>query len=130
MRQLILRGQSAWLAFFSRDLVRSGWLACLIEEDGSLTSNSTIFEEAIGSGTDDDEIRAMARAGLDADHIFAGLATADATAACQVFMQSLAEGGMDADAAAAKLPADGVLSNQPFDAVVTVAEHRRLALAA
>ena len=52
-------GQSVWLDFIDRELLRSGTLARLIETDGlaGLTSNPTIFAKAIGqAGQYDDAI--------------------------------------------------------------------------
>ena len=59
-------GQSPWYDYITRDLLASGELARLIDEDGlrGMTSNPTIFEKAIaGSRLYDDEIRALTDAG-------------------------------------------------------------------
>jgi transaldolase len=50
-------GQSIWLDFISRQLIRSDQLKKLIEEDGlrGITSNPAIFEKAINSSADYDE---------------------------------------------------------------------------
>ncbi len=57
LRSLQEYGQSVWLDFLSRDLLRSGELNRLIAEDGlrGMTSNPSIFEKAIGHG--DDSVR-------------------------------------------------------------------------
>jgi transaldolase / glucose-6-phosphate isomerase len=49
LRQLLRFGQSVWLDYIRRDLISSGELARLIQEDGlrGMTSNPTIFEKAI-----------------------------------------------------------------------------------
>jgi transaldolase len=49
-------GQSVWLDFVSRELLKSGGLAKLIVQDGlrGVTSNPSIFEKAIGHGDDYD----------------------------------------------------------------------------
>ena len=54
LRMLNEHGQSVWLDFVSRDLLKSGGLAKLIAEDGlrGVTSNPSIFEKAIGHGDD------------------------------------------------------------------------------
>src|SRR3954466_10215353 len=74
-------GQSVWLDFFSRDLLKSGGLSRLIDEDGlrGVTSNPSIFEKAIGHGDDYDELIAAAeRAGaLDPGALFKELAIRD-----------------------------------------------------
>ena len=81
-------GQSPWLDFITRDLVRSGELRRLIDEDGlrGMTTNPTIFEKAVaGSDLYDEEIRVLAGRGLPAAEIFEALAVADVTEACDVF---------------------------------------------
>ncbi|HEX6175330.1 MAG TPA: transaldolase family protein, partial [Candidatus Binatia bacterium] len=57
LRELLNQGQSVWLDFISRQLIRSGELKRLVEEDGlrGVTSNPTIFEKAIGGSADYDE---------------------------------------------------------------------------
>ena len=55
-------GQSIWLDYTRRDLILSGELRRLIEEDGlrGMTSNPSIFEKAIvGSRNYEEDIRAM-----------------------------------------------------------------------
>jgi transaldolase / glucose-6-phosphate isomerase len=59
-------GQSLWLDYIRRQLLTSGELQRLIREDGlrGVTSNPTIFEKAIGGGTDyDGALAAMISAG-------------------------------------------------------------------
>jgi transaldolase/glucose-6-phosphate isomerase len=74
-------GQSVWLDFVSRDLLRSGGLARLIAEDGlrGVTSNPSIFEKAIGHGDDYDALIAEAEASgdLDPGALFEDLAVRD-----------------------------------------------------
>ena len=64
LRTLQEYGQSVWLDFVSRDLLKSGGLNQLIAEDGlrGVTSNPSIFEKAIGHGDDYDELIAAAEA--------------------------------------------------------------------
>lgn len=62
LRELLNQGQSVWLDFISRQLIRSGELKRLVEEDGlrGVTSNPTIFEKAIGGSADyDDSLKEM-----------------------------------------------------------------------
>ncbi|TWI52307.1 transaldolase [Pseudomonas duriflava] len=56
LRQLSLAGQAVWLDFVSREFLRKGELQKLIEQDGltGVTSNPSIFEKAMGHGTDYD----------------------------------------------------------------------------
>ena len=57
LRQLQQHGQSVWLDYIRRDLIASGELQRLVEEDGlrGITSNPTIFEKAISGSSDYDE---------------------------------------------------------------------------
>lgn len=57
LRQLGTLGQSIWLDYIGRDLIPSGELRRLIEEDGSrgMTSNPSIIEKAIADSHDYDE---------------------------------------------------------------------------
>ena len=52
LKELLKFGQSVWLDYIRRDLLTSGELKRLIEEDGlrGMTSNPTIFEKAITGG--------------------------------------------------------------------------------
>lgn len=54
LRELQSFGQSVWLDYIRRDLLASGELKRLIEEDGlkGMTSNPAIFEKAIGGSKD------------------------------------------------------------------------------
>ena len=63
LKELAALGQSIWLDYIRRNLIVSGELRRLIEEDGLLgmTSNPSIFEKAIVESHDyDEDIRAMA----------------------------------------------------------------------
>lgn len=57
LRTLGTLGQSIWLDYIRRDLIVSGELRRLIEEDGlrGMTSNPSIFEKAIIGSHDYDE---------------------------------------------------------------------------
>src|SRR5438067_9469017 len=81
LRTLNEFGQSVWLDFVSRDLLKSGGLARLIAEDGlrGVTSNPSIFEKAIGHGDDYDALIAEAEASgdLDPGALFEDLAVRD-----------------------------------------------------
>jgi transaldolase/glucose-6-phosphate isomerase len=74
-------GQSVWLDFVSRELLKTGQLTRLIGDDGlrGVTSNPSIFEKAIGHGDDyDDLIAAAQRNGdLDPGALFEELAVRD-----------------------------------------------------
>jgi transaldolase len=65
LEQLLQCGQSVWLDSISRDLIKSGQLQRLVTEDKlhGLTSNPTIFEQAIGhSDAYDNALRQLLRA--------------------------------------------------------------------
>ena len=81
-------GQSPWHDNISRGLLTSGKLKKMVKDGDitGLTSNPTIFEQAISQGDDyDDGIRALARKGKNADEIFDTLAIEDIRAAADVF---------------------------------------------
>jgi transaldolase / glucose-6-phosphate isomerase len=81
LRTLNEFGQSVWLDFVSRELLKTGRLTQLIADDGlrGVTSNPSIFEKAIGHGDDyDDLIAAAQRNGdLDPGALFEELAIRD-----------------------------------------------------
>ncbi|MBI2815955.1 MAG: bifunctional transaldolase/phosoglucose isomerase [Acidobacteria bacterium] len=56
LRELQAYGQSLWLDYIRRNLITSGELKRLVEQDGlsGITSNPTIFEKAIAGSTDYD----------------------------------------------------------------------------
>ncbi len=74
-------GQSVWLDFVSRELLKTGQLTHLIADDGlrGVTSNPSIFEKAIGHGDDYDELIAAAQKNgdLDPGALFEELAVRD-----------------------------------------------------
>jgi transaldolase len=92
-------GQSPWYDYITRDLMSSGELRRLIEEDGlrGMTSNPTIFEKAIaGSRLYDDTIRELTERGRGAGEIYEALTVADVRAACDGFAPLYAAtGGAD-----------------------------------
>ncbi|HWD58221.1 MAG TPA: bifunctional transaldolase/phosoglucose isomerase [Stellaceae bacterium] len=81
LRELNEYGQSVWLDFVSRELLKSGELKRLIAEDGlrGVTSNPSIFEKAIGHGDDYDELirAAEAKGDLDPGALFETVAIHD-----------------------------------------------------
>ena len=85
---LIGQGQSLWLDYMHRRMLRSGELRMFIEEKAirGATSNPTIFEQAIGqSDAYDEEIVRLARAGLETEAIYETLAVDDIREACDQF---------------------------------------------
>lgn len=80
-------GQSIWLDFFDRDLINSGKLQKLIDEDGlsGITSNPSIFEKAIASSADyDEDIKNMSGAQKTNEEIFFGFAIKDIQKAADI----------------------------------------------
>src|SRR6201988_2185712 len=63
LKDLLKIGQSVWFDYIRRDLITSGELKGLIEEDGlrGMTSNPAIFEKAIAGSTDYADILASLR---------------------------------------------------------------------
>ena len=81
-------GQSIWLDYISRQMIDSGELQRLIDEDGlrGMTSNPAIFEKAIAGSRDyDDDIRSLAREGKSIQEIYEALTVADVQRAADVF---------------------------------------------
>lgn len=79
-------GQSVWYDFIKRDLLTSGELKRLIEEDGlrGMTSNPTIFEKAIaGSNLYDADLRKQG--GKSAAEAAEAVMVAEVRNACDVF---------------------------------------------
>jgi transaldolase len=79
LQQLHDYGQSPWLDFISRELLKTGQLQELIEQGiVGLTSNPTIFDKAIGSGTDyDDELAQLVRDSKSVSEIYDALVLDD-----------------------------------------------------
>jgi transaldolase len=82
-------GQSVWIDYLSRDLLESGELARLIEEAAvvGVTSNPTIFQKAISSGTAyDAQLRQIRQAETDPKNAFYELVARDVTAASDLLL--------------------------------------------
>jgi transaldolase len=81
-------GQSLWLDNITRDLLTSGTLKRYIEEltVTGLTSNPTIFDQAMKHGSAyDEDIRKLAQSGLGDEKLFFELAVEDLTRAADLF---------------------------------------------
>jgi transaldolase len=88
LKKLEALGQSIWLDYISRDLLRSGKLTKLIKEDGlrGITSNPTIFEKSISEGHDyEEDVNAMAQSGKTVQEIEDALTQKDVQEAADVF---------------------------------------------
>ncbi len=85
--QLHTLGQSIWLDYIRRDLMKSGELQRLIDEDGlcGMTSNPSIFEKSIAGGQYQDFLDSLAaRSNLDAKARYELLAIRDIQDAADV----------------------------------------------
>jgi len=92
-------GQRLWLDNITRQMLASGALVRYIDELSvtGLTSNPTIFEQAIrGSTSYDEEIQKLAASGLATEDLFFELAVQDLTRAADLFRPIHQEsGGVD-----------------------------------
>ncbi len=81
-------GQSIWLDYIRRQMIDSGELKKLIDDDGlkGVTSNPAIFQKAIAGSTDYDEaIRTLAQAGESVEAIYQVLTVEDVQRAADLF---------------------------------------------
>ena len=88
LKQIVTLGQSIWLDYIQRNLMTSGKLRSLIEEDGlgGMTSNPDIFEKAIVDSHEyNDDIRAIALKGKDVNAIYEALSQRDVQSAADEF---------------------------------------------
>ena len=89
LRELQRYGQSVWLDYIRRNMLRSGGeLQELIDQDGlrGMTANPTIFQQAISAGDDYDEtIERLVRQGTEPMLIYEALAAEDIQGACDLF---------------------------------------------
>jgi transaldolase len=80
-------GQSVWIDYLSRDLLETGELARLVEQDAvvGVTSNPTIFEKAISGGSAyDAQLREAGEPGSGAKEILYELVARDVATACDL----------------------------------------------
>jgi transaldolase len=87
LHELAARGQSIWFDTLSRDLISSGELKRMMDDDAvtGVTSNPTIFQKALtGSDLYDDDIKKLLGSTNDASEIFFSLALQDIRDACDV----------------------------------------------
>jgi transaldolase len=88
-QQLHDAGQSLWIDDITREMLDSGRLAKMIAELSvtGLTSNPTIFEKAVGKGSDYDEaIEKLLRKGLSDEALFFEVALDDLRRAADLFL--------------------------------------------
>ncbi len=125
LQDLYVNGQSVWLDFIRRDMLRSGELADLVSAGvRGLTSNPTIFEQAIsGSDAYDDQIAEIIEQSPDAGTgaVFEELAVVDIRGAADEL-----RGVYDASDGADGFVSLEVSPHLAHDAKGTVADARRL----
>jgi transaldolase len=96
LHQLSELGQSVWIDYLSRDMLRSGELERMMRDDAvvGVTSNPTIFQKAIAAGgAYDDQLRDVLRDERDPKEIFVRLATKDVGDALDLLRRVWDEGG-------------------------------------
>src|ERR1700751_1704274 len=87
LHELSARGQSVWIDYLSRDLVQTGELKRLMDEDAvvGVTSNPTIFQKAISQGNAyDEQLKDLLDSESDPKEIFLRLAVRDVEGALDV----------------------------------------------
>ncbi len=124
LHQVAQLGQSAWIDFLSRELVRSGELARMAEDDAivGVTSNPTIFQQALATGDRyDEQLAALAGSDMTTKELFVALGSVDVSEACDVLAGVHdATGGVDGYVS---FEVDPTLA---YDAEATIAEAARL----
>jgi transaldolase len=123
LQQLHDAGQSIWLDFIDRTILRNGELARRIREDAltGMTSNPTIFEKAMAEGTAYDEQLTGAPASLTAWDLFELVETDDVRSASDLFRPVYDRtGGTDGYVSIEVSP------GAAHDAASTIAEAHRL----
>ena len=88
LKGLLDFGQSPWMDYIRRDLLTSGELKKMIDNDGlrGMTSNPAIFEKSItGSTLYSDILNAPDAKSLDAKGLFEKIAIRDVQDACDIF---------------------------------------------
>src|SRR5215471_4468192 len=84
LHKLSARGVSVWIDYLSRDLLETGELKRMMEEDAvvGVTSNPTIFQKAISHGNAyDEQLKELLQHETDAKEIFLHLAVRDVESA-------------------------------------------------
>ncbi len=87
LHELSAQGVSVWMDTLSREMLETGELARLMEEDAvvGVTSNPTIFQKALAEGTwYDDQLREAAKHVQDPTELFLTLAQEDIRDACDL----------------------------------------------
>jgi transaldolase len=123
IQQLHQLGQSIWLDFIERSMIRTGKLKALAEEGvAGVTSNPTIFQQAIAkSDAYNDDLQRLAGSTVDTKTIFESLAIADIQAAADVMRPTF-----DANQGHDGFVSLEVAPDLAHDTAATIEEARRL----
>jgi transaldolase len=124
LHQLSELGQSVWIDYLSRQLIQSGKLARMMEEDAlvGVTSNPTIFQKAISEGDAyDEQLREVLAELDDPKEVFLRLAIKDVQDACDLF-RPVWDGGAGQDG----YVSIEVDPNLAYDTEATIAQAQRL----
>src|SRR5438132_2500287 len=87
LHELSEKGVSVWIDYLSRDLLETGELKRMMEEDAvvGVTSNPTIFQKAISQGERyDEQLKELLAEETDAKEIFLSLSARDIGNACDL----------------------------------------------
>ena len=95
LQELHDAGVSIWLDFIDRELLSSGRLRRMIEQDfvTGETTNPTIFEKALAEGSEYDDQLAAAPRDLTPSELFELVETEDVRTACDIFADVYASTG-------------------------------------
>jgi transaldolase len=119
LHELAARGQSVWFDTLSRDLVKTGELKRMMEEDAvtGVTSNPTIFQKALSSGDAyDEDMKKLLAETDDPEKIFFSLALQDIRDACDVLMPAYeASNGVDGYVSMEVLPSLAYDTERTFE---------------
>ncbi len=123
LHQLNVAGQSIWLDYIDRAMLRNGDLERRIRDEAltGMTSNPTIFERALGQGTAYDEQLRDAAGERSAWDWFELVETDDVRAACDIF-----RGVYDATSGGDGYVSIEVSPGSAHDAQATIIEAHRL----
>src|SRR6185437_12457814 len=99
LHELTEHGQSVWFDTLSRDLIQTGELARMMDDDAvtGVTSNPTIFQKALSEGNAyDEDLKTLVAETDDGREIFFSLALQDIRDACDVLKPAYdASNGID-----------------------------------
>ncbi len=124
LHQLSELGQSVWIDVLSRDMLRSGELERLMEEDAvvGVTSNPSIFQKALAAGEAyDEQLKEELREERDPKELFIRLAARDVGDACDL-LRRVWDGGGGQDGYVS-IEVDPTLA---YETEATIAEATRL----